>query len=507
MLRILREGQRWITAFFVLAVGGGMVFYLGIGGGSGGRAPGSIVVVGDESFGIQEFGRARARRQSMLEQQFGADFDAREMSDTLDQIAVQSLIEGAILSQQASALGLAVSKSEIERSVSSLPYFAGADGRFDPAGFKKWVEYEFGNERAFIREQRSMMLANKLMRTLTEIARVSDGEARQAATRRLEQVQIAFVALSARSPAVGFEPDPAALQAFIASRDAELRSLYESRSSLYDVPEQVRARHILLSLPGDASPEQEQAVQQRAREIQQRILAGEDLATLAKEYSEDPGSAANGGDLGFFARGQMVKGFEDAAFALEPGTVSEPVRTEYGYHIIQVEEHRAAQQRSFEDVREDLAAELMGLEVARTEKRAIADRVAEAVRGGASLEDAARAEGLSLQRSDRLQRRPDGYIPGIGASPAVMAAAFSMAPGQSSDRVFEVDGAMVLVQVLDRFEPDAAAVEAAVAQERSLLANQKQEAYISTWINQAREQLAEDGDLVVDLASIRGSAR
>jgi len=202
-----------------------------------------------------------------------------------------------------------------------------------------------------------------------------------------------------------------------------------------------------------------------------------------------------------------VKGFEDAAFAHEPGTVSEPIRTEYGYHIIQVEEHRAAQQRSFEDVREDLAAELMGLEVARTEKRAIADRVAEAIRGGASLEDAARAEGLSLQRSDRLQRRPDGYIPGIGASPAVMAAAFSMAPGQSSDRVFEVDGSMVLVQVLDRFEPDAAAVEAAVAQERSLLANQKQQAYISTWINQAREELAEDGDLVVDLASIRGSAR
>jgi len=204
MLRILREGQRWITAFFILAVGGGMVFYLGVGGGGRSRAPGSIVVVGDESFGNREFGRARARRQSMLEQQLGADFDAREMSDTLDQIAAQSLIEGAILSQQASALGMAVSKSEIERSISSLPYFQGADGRFDPAGFKKWVEYEFGTQRDFIREQRSMMLANKLMRTLTEIARVSDGEARQAATRRLEQAQIAFVALSARSPAAGY---------------------------------------------------------------------------------------------------------------------------------------------------------------------------------------------------------------------------------------------------------------------------------------------------------------
>jgi len=253
-----------------------------------------------------------------------------------------------------------------------------------------------------------------------------------------------------------------------------------------------------------SNPAATEAQRLRAIEILGRIRAGEDFAALAKEFSEDPGSAANGGDLGFFARGQMVKGFEDAAFALEPGTLSEPVRTEYGYHIIQVEEHRAAQKRSFEDVREALAKELMGLEVARTEKQAIADRIAEAIRGGASLEDAARAEGLSPQRSERIQRRPDGFIPGVGASPAVMAAAFNMTPGQSSDRVFEVDGSMVLIQLLERIEPDAAAVEAAVAQERSLLANQKQEAYISTWINQAREKLAKDGDLVVNLAAIRG---
>ncbi|MBW2579121.1 MAG: SurA N-terminal domain-containing protein, partial [Deltaproteobacteria bacterium] len=133
MLKILRQGQRWVTAFFVLAVGGGMVFYLGVGGGSGQRAPGSIVAVGEESFGLREFGRARARRQTMLEQQLGSEFDARAMSDTLDQLAIQSLIEGAILSQQATALGMAVSKREIERSISTSPYFTSEDGRFDPS--------------------------------------------------------------------------------------------------------------------------------------------------------------------------------------------------------------------------------------------------------------------------------------------------------------------------------------------------------------------------------------
>ena len=201
----------------------------------------------------------------------------------------------------------------------------------------------------------------------------------------------------------------------------------------------------------------------------------------------------------------MVKEFEDAAFSLEPGTLSELVKSEYGYHIIRVEEHRDAQQRSFEEISEELAAELMGLEVARTESRAIADRIAEAIRSGASLEDAARAEGLTLQRSDRLQRRGDGYIPDLGSSEAVMAAAFNMEPGQSSDRVFEVDGSMALIQVMERFPPDMEAVEAAVDQERVLLASQKQQAYLSTWINQARAKLAKDGDLIIDLAAVRGN--
>jgi peptidyl-prolyl cis-trans isomerase D len=200
----------------------------------------------------------------------------------------------------------------------------------------------------------------------------------------------------------------------------------------------------------------------------------------------------------------MVKEFEDAAFSIEPGTVGELVKTEYGYHIIGVEEHRDAQRRSFEEVSEELAAELMGLEVARTESRAIADRIAEAIRGGASLEDAARAENLTLQRSDRLQRRADGYIPNLGASEAVMAAAFSMEPGQSSDRVFEVDGSMALIQVMERFAPDEEAVEAAIDQERTALANQKQQAYLSTWIDQARAKLTEDGDLIVNLAALQG---
>jgi len=504
MLKVIRHGQRWITGFFVIAVGGGMVFYLGVGGGSGQRAPGSVVVVGDESFGLREFGRARAQRESILQQQIGSDFDARAMSDTLDQLAVQSLIERAILSREASALGISVANSEIERSISSSLIFLDDDGQFDPARYKSWAEYEFGTQRNFIREQRSLMLGNKFMRTVTQLARVSEGEARQAAIRRMEQVQIAFVTLGAQAPAADFEPDPVALQAFVTSRGLDLRGLYEQRLSLYDMPEQIHARHILLSVPAGAGAEEDEAVRLRAEGILEQIRGGADFAALASELSEDPGSRTNGGDLGFFARGQMVKEFDDAAFSLEPGTVGELVKTEYGYHIIRVEEHRDAHHRSFEEVREDLATELMSIEVARTESRKIADRIAEAIRDGASLEDAARAEELTLQRSGRLQRRADGFIPDLGASEAVMAAAFNMETGQSSDRVFEVADSFALIQVMERFAPDEAAVEAAVDLERIALESHKQQAFMSTWIDQARTQRVEDGELVINLAALRG---
>jgi parvulin-like peptidyl-prolyl isomerase len=440
----------------------------------------------------------------MLQQQLGSQFDSRAMSDTLDQLAVQSLVEGAILSREASALGITVAKSEIERSISSSSFFVDEAGRFDPDRYKSWVEFEFGTQRNFIRDQRSAMLAQKFIRTLSQLTQVSEGEARQAAIRRMEQVQIAFVTFGAKTPAADFEPDPEALAAFITSQERKLQALYEKRSGLYNMPEQVRARHILLSVGEDASDEETEEVRLRAEGILEQIREDADFEALASELSEDSGSKVNGGDLGFFSRGQMVKAFEDAAFSLEPGTVSELVKSEYGYHIIRVDEHRDAQQRSFEEVRGDLAKELMGLEVAQGESRAIADRIAEAIRGGASLEDAARAEQLTLHRSDRIQRRADGYIPDLGASEAVMAAAFNMEPGESSDRVFEVDNSIALIQVMERFSPDESAVEAAVDQERTLLADQKQQAYLSTWINGARAKLTQDGELTVDLASLKG---
>lgn len=136
--------------------------------------------------------------------------------------------------------------------------------------------------------------------------------------------------------------DPQALEHYA-------RAQYQGNPKRFEVPEQVRVRHILLR--GDDAAE-------RAEQVLARLRAGEDFATVASEVSQDPGSARNGGDLGFFGRGRMVAPFEEAAFALkQPGELSGPVRTEFGVHILKLEARRAAGVLPFEEVRAQLIEE------------------------------------------------------------------------------------------------------------------------------------------------------
>jgi len=135
------------------------------------------------------------------------------------------------------------------------------------------------------------------------------------------------------------------IQVDTALTDDQLRALYEREQPGL----QVRARHILLRLPPDATPTQRDSVLALARDLQQRAASGADFAALATEYSQDPGSARQGGDLGLFGRGQMVPQFEQAAFALQVGEVSDVVETPFGFHIIKVEERHLP---DFEEVKD-----------------------------------------------------------------------------------------------------------------------------------------------------------
>jgi peptidyl-prolyl cis-trans isomerase C len=135
--------------------------------------------------------------------------------------------------------------------------------------------------------------------------------------------------------------------------DNEVRAYYESHPESFKQPEQVRASHILISVDPQANRSKRSSARKKAEEIRQKLRKGEDFAALAKKFSQGP-SRAKGGDLGYFRRGQMTKPFEDAAFALMPGEVSDVVQTKFGYHLIKVFEKKPEATIAFEEIREAL---------------------------------------------------------------------------------------------------------------------------------------------------------
>jgi len=141
--------------------------------------------------------------------------------------------------------------------------------------------------------------------------------------------------------------------------EEDMKSYYETHEEEFKKPEMVKARHILIKIDAGASEEEKKKAQEQAGDILKKIKAGDDFAKLASEFSDDNVSKTNGGDLGFFARGSMVKPFEDAAFALKPGEISDIVETRFGYHIIKVDEKKDAEIEPFDTVKERINQKLL----------------------------------------------------------------------------------------------------------------------------------------------------
>jgi len=141
--------------------------------------------------------------------------------------------------------------------------------------------------------------------------------------------------------------------------EEDMKAYYESHKDEFNMPEMVRARHILIKTDPSASDNDNKKAREKAEDILKKIKAGEDFAKLAADLSDDPGSKTKGGDLGFFPKGIMVKSFEDVAFSLKPGEVSGIVETQFGYHIIKVEEKKEAGMEPFDTAKEKIKQKLL----------------------------------------------------------------------------------------------------------------------------------------------------
>jgi peptidyl-prolyl cis-trans isomerase D len=197
----------------------------------------------------------------------------------------------------------------------------------------------------------------------------------------------------------------------------------------------------------------------------------------------------------------MVKAFEEVAFSLEPGATSEVIRTSHGLHLIRLEERQGAIVVPFEEVQDEIARDLARREKGAELARARAEELAAAIREGHSLLEVAREVGLNIERTDRIRHRPDGYVPGLGAVPQVLAAAFALSEEEpSSAEIFPVQGdAFVLIQLLERVEPDAEEIEAQLEGERERLLTQRRNQIEQTWVTASQESLAESGRIFYSL--------
>ena len=137
----------------------------------------------------------------------------------------------------------------------------------------------------------------------------------------------------------------------VALKPGQVEDFYKQNPEQFKQPERVRASHILILVPESADEAARSQAKTKAQQILKDVKSGKDFAALAKQHSQDPGSAVNGGDLGFFPQGQMVGPFNDAAFSLKPGSVSDLVETQFGYHIIKVVEKQPGRTVPLEEVR------------------------------------------------------------------------------------------------------------------------------------------------------------
>ena len=387
---------------------------------------------------------------------------------------MNQLIANSILNAEARRIGLRVTDREVQEAILEQPSFQDGDGHFIGEEVYRNLLRRYGyTTESFESSIRSELLTEKLQTILSESVYVAEAEVERAYRDQVERAEIRYLQL----PIARFAGqvtadeatveayfdnnqeefrvpekrrvsyllvDPLALEPTVAVGEEEIRAYYDDNPDLYTQEEQVRARHILLRVEDDSRAA---AVEARLSDIRSRIAGGEDFATLAAEISDDPGSKTRGGDLGFFGRGTMIGAFEDAAFGAAPGELVGPLRTSFGYHLIEVLEKRPGGTRELDEVREEIHSSLVAeraAELAAAKAEELADLVLkQKPADAAALEALAAGEpGVEFQSLEPFGR--DDVVPGIGRATPFSATAFSLELGESSEATRVTDGWAVL---------------------------------------------------------------
>jgi peptidyl-prolyl cis-trans isomerase D len=438
------------------------------------RDPSSqMASVGDEKIGIAEFQHTyesiRRQQEEMYKQQ-GGELSPQVIAFFRQQ-AIQSLVDRKLLLREAKKAGITTSDEEVQSEI--LQYdFLKRNGQFvTMAEYERIIDSAFRmSVDTFEKTIRDDIIIAKYNDLLTAGMLVSDKEVEDQYRKQKLTAKIDYVKFDIAPAMKDLQPTPEEVRGYYESHkndfqtgeqrkvqylwvshsseknkvqipESKLKEYYDQNKERFGKPEQVHARHILLKT---GEGKDDAAVLKQAQELVAKLRAGANFEELAKQNSEDPGSKENGGDLGSFGRGQMVPEFEKAAFELQPNQISDPVKTQFGYHIIQSLGKQPAFQPEFALVKDQIYRELSEPQAMKSAEDQAKKLHEEITKNKKSMAEIAKIQLVELKTSDFFSKDQD--IPGL--SPAFRNAAFELNKGEISEpvRVFQD---FAVIQLLD----------------------------------------------------------
>jgi peptidyl-prolyl cis-trans isomerase D len=472
MLEGIRRYQySWQVQVPFLLLGIVMAFW-GFGAGLFGSIHPIATVNGQKILGDQVDREANQLRAT-VQQMYGASAQAVLKNINIRQEAVERLIEEQLIGDEARHLGISISDVALQDKISKETAFQ-RDGQFDFDTYQDVLRANNLLPAEFENEERDRMIADTLRNMIDTGVQVSDDEARHAYNIANEKIGLRYVEFAFSDFAAKISPteaqiaayykknteqfreperiklayvhyEPLVLAAKYAPSDKEVEDFYKRNASTrFKHADEVHARHILIAVPAGASDKEKAAAKAKALDVLKQAQSGGDFAKLAATYSDDTSNKLQGGDLGTFERGQMVKPFEDAAFAMKPGQIT-MVETHFGFHVVKVEQSSPAHIDTFAEAKPKIVEELRTQAGAKLGRAAAQEDLAAALAGG-KLEDLAKKRGIDAVETPLFaQSEPAG---GLESDRELIAAAFKLEVGQVS--LVPEKGAPYIIKLLVR---------------------------------------------------------
>ena len=448
MLQAIRErAQSWIAWVIVSLII--LTFALfGIEQYAQGEKTIVVAEVNGEDISANDFMALYSRQKNRLQTQLGEMYDQVVKDEELRDQVMDALIESKVIQQWAESHNMLVSDEQLAMSIQSAPVFQ-KDGKFDEATYKEILLRNGLNVARFEYEQRNFLIENQNRQLTLASVFSTNAQAKQLAELQFQQRKMNYLRVDKRPFMEKAQITPEQIQAYYDENQAEfvepekvkidyvklsqddlskkvvvtdeaLEAFYEDNKDQFTDPEQRQASHILIRIETEA---QESEAQEKIAEIQKKLAEGADFAELAKENSQDPGSASLGGDLGMFQQGMMVPEFDKAVFSMNVGEVSEPVKTEFGFHLIKLMKIQPKKTQPYEDVKTEVEQQFRMVEAEKEFFDLLEKLNTTAYEQSDSLQPAADVVGLEIKTSEAFSDIGGGDE--VTSNPKVIAAAFS----------------------------------------------------------------------------------